>query len=585
MPSTRSRLGLGDRFLLRPRSSTMADRSAAFRFRPVFRTLGIAIKRSWILWFGLWGSSCSSELASDAAPPTSAPPTRSPSPPPPSVAVEASRQAQAMPESVRELEAAGSSEPKRTDRAGDPSSDGAGEPVRETESDGVGETPIESNQADSVQTKLPLLYAIHREVFVFEKPAQGSRKLGYLRAGARVVRSAEPSGFEGCPGGFFGVAPEGFVCAELGAKLEPGNTVSELLAATPDRLAPLPFVYARSRGATPPIYTKLPSFAEQRAFEQPVRRRGPATDPFGDLPPRATPDWLLAGSTVPTLFGGRRDPEESVARRAVSETSFALLGAFERDARRFGLLSDMTFVPLDRLERVSVSSFHGLSLDEVTLPVGFAMRRSAWLYTHDPIRGLSPVRALTYRETVPLTGKRVQLGRSRYAETVDGHLLRDDGLLEVAAPSRLPGWARANRSWIHVSISKQSLVAYRGETPVYVTLVSTGADGLGDPETTRSTVLGQFRVHTKHVTTQMKSDADGDEYSLPDVPWVQYFSANYALHAAYWHDAFGTPQSHGCINLSPKDARFLFNWTDPPVPQGWHGSFSLHSGTLIQITP
>ena len=59
-------------------------------------------------------------------------------------------------------------------------------------------------------------------------------------------------------------------------------------------------------------------------------------------------------------------------------------------------------------------------------------------------------------------------------------------------------------------------------------------------------------------------------YQLKDVPYIQYFESGYALHAAYWHDVFGTPRSHGCINLSPVDAHRVFLWTEPPVPPGWH---------------
>jgi lipoprotein-anchoring transpeptidase ErfK/SrfK len=76
----------------------------------------------------------------------------------------------------------------------------------------------------------------------------------------------------------------------------------------------------------------------------------------------------------------------------------------------------------------------------------------------------------------------------------------------------------------------------------------------------------------------------GDEFDLRDVPYVQYFKEGYALHAAYWHDGFGTPRSHGCVNLSPLDARWLFSWTEPSVPSAWHGAMSGH-GTLISIHP
>jgi lipoprotein-anchoring transpeptidase ErfK/SrfK len=119
---------------------------------------------------------------------------------------------------------------------------------------------------------------------------------------------------------------------------------------------------------------------------------------------------------------------------------------------------------------------------------------------------------------------------------------------------------------------------------VYVTLVSTGAGGLADPKESHATPRGEFLIHTKHVTAGMSGDEVGDEYDLRDVPYVQYFTEGYALHAAYWHDAFGAPHSHGCVNLSPQDARWLFQFTAPAVPQGWHGAFS-RRGTLLSVTP
>ncbi|KYF72624.1 hypothetical protein BE17_01465 [Sorangium cellulosum] len=119
-----------------------------------------------------------------------------------------------------------------------------------------------------------------------------------------------------------------------------------------------------------------------------------------------------------------------------------------------------------------------------------------------------------------------------------------------------------------------------------MTLVSTGADGLGDPKTTRSTVQGLFRIHTKHVTVTMDGDEeDEDPFDFRDVPFVQYFTEGFAFHAAYWHDDFGTARSHGCVNLSPLDAAWLFEWTTPEVPAAWHGALSLRKGTLVSIRP
>jgi hypothetical protein len=63
---------------------------------------------------------------------------------------------------------------------------------------------------------------------------------------------------------------------------------------------------------------------------------------------------------------------------------------------------------------------------------------------------------------------------------------------------------------------------------------------------------------------------DGN-YAIQDVPWVMYFEGSYALHGAFWHRSFGRVRSHGCVNLGPSDARWLFHWTTPFLPEGWHG--------------
>ena len=74
-------------------------------------------------------------------------------------------------------------------------------------------------------------------------------------------------------------------------------------------------------------------------------------------------------------------------------------------------------------------------------------------------------------------------------------------------------------------------------------------------------------------------------YQVADVPWTMYFHEDYALHGAYWHDAFGKVRSHGCVNLAPADAAWLFEWTDPQVPEEWHGAVNQKSGTLVYIHP
>jgi lipoprotein-anchoring transpeptidase ErfK/SrfK len=75
-------------------------------------------------------------------------------------------------------------------------------------------------------------------------------------------------------------------------------------------------------------------------------------------------------------------------------------------------------------------------------------------------------------------------------------------------------------------------------------------------------------------------------FQLRDVPYIEYFESGYALHAAYWHDVFGTPRSHGCVNLAPVDAHRIFFWTEPSVPEGWHAVIAgeeMGEGTLVVI--
>jgi lipoprotein-anchoring transpeptidase ErfK/SrfK len=129
------------------------------------------------------------------------------------------------------------------------------------------------------------------------------------------------------------------------------------------------------------------------------------------------------------------------------------------------------------------------------------------------------------------------------------------------------------------------LIAYEGERPVYATLVSTGRGKTGDPKTTSATVQGVFFIQSKHVSTTMDGSGGATSHDLHDVPYVQYFQGNYALHGAYWHDDFGKVMSSGCVNLAPADAAWLFEWTDPGVPAGWHGASNPKGGTLIYVHP
>jgi lipoprotein-anchoring transpeptidase ErfK/SrfK len=93
-------------------------------------------------------------------------------------------------------------------------------------------------------------------------------------------------------------------------------------------------------------------------------------------------------------------------------------------------------------------------------------------------------------------------------------------------------------------------------------------------------------IHDKHVASTMDGSEDkGDSYALLDVPFVQYFHKGYALHGTYWHDEYGRVRSHGCVNLAPADAAWIFEWTDPVVPPHWHHVINRERGTVVSIHP
>ncbi len=273
--------------------------------------------------------------------------------------------------------------------------------------------------------------------------------------------------------------------------------------------------------------------------------------------------------------------------------------------------------------------------DKMPLPFAWVNKTEVTTYKlikgKDEVRASD---AIPRRALVPLSGNvRMKAGARFYQTSRDKTVwLRAEDLGVVEKPPTWPDFAEKGEKWIDVSITAQVLVLYEGKKPVYATLVSTGRDKLGDPKETLSTLRGTFRLQSKHIAAAMdseenssvsggsrghgaklsanaaetterlkKAEAGGkslndedkrrlaninkgrdpeygitmrrgsSDFELRDVPWIQYFAAGFALHGAYWHDVFGIARSHGCINLAPIDARYVFQWTDPPVPKGWHG--------------
>jgi lipoprotein-anchoring transpeptidase ErfK/SrfK len=449
----------------------------------------------------------------------------------------------------------------------------------------------------------PRAYATHLRAWIHDKPSPSSQRIGYLRAGSSTPTSKEPVGHSGCKGGWHRVEPRGFICLGTRATLDADDATFRLFEQHPPRTDTLlPYRYGTVRKPGP-IYSHLPRLSELNDVEPDFEQRfvewlsidGEIGANFrqdvwewGKAPRDPSAAWKEKLSLgIPALLKLDRvlpsptltpRPGTLILDRMETRVGHAFLDTFFSEGRRYGLTTHLEVVPTDRYRPIEGSTFHGVEIGkDVDFPFAFVRRVGS---------KFSDGTKAEYRDVLPLTGKKKFINERLHYETIEGKYISDRYASELMPAKSMPGWAKKGEKWISISINKQSLVLYEGTKPVYATLVSTGEAGLENHEETTATKRGIFRVHTKHITSTMASDEIGEEFELRDVPYVQYFAkGGFALHGAYWHDRFGTPKSHGCINLSPEDARRIFFWTDPQVPPGWHAALSPLRGTVVFVHP
>ena len=143
--------------------------------------------------------------------------------------------------------------------------------------------------------------------------------------------------------------------------------------------------------------------------------------------------------------------------------------------------------------------------------------------------------------TIPLSGSAAETGAQ--AEST---------VASQPPPSNVN--AAPGERWIDVNLTTQSLTAYEGDQPVLTTYISSGIWPY-------LTVTGQFQIYIRYQSQDMNGYRLGYDYYLEDVPYVMYFYKDFALHGTYWHNNFGNPMSHGCVNMITADAQWLFNWS------------------------
>ncbi len=207
------------------------------------------------------------------------------------------------------------------------------------------------------------------------------------------------------------------------------------------------------------------------------------------------------------------------------------------------------------------SEWHGEALDDKTVfPFGWVTPEQAKVYGEPSTRKAIDVMERRARVTIlEESGE----GARRMLRVGEGRWLRASDVNEVRKIAR-PDGITAAKQWIDVDLGEQVLVAYEGDKPVFATLTSSGR--------AIPTPRGNYPVWAKVSSISMKSQPYEDKaYFVNKVPWVLFFQAHNAIHGAYWHDRFGVTKSHGCVNVSPLDARHLFEWLTPALPGGWAG--------------
>jgi hypothetical protein len=344
---------------------------------------------------------------------------------------------------------------------------------------------------------------------VHAAPRPDAEELGVIAPRTRLAKRPLTQN-RACPSGWLEVEPQGFVCAKLVAdRRQPSKSLLPIL----------------SRGAlVPGVYGQ-------------VRRAGVVYD-----------------SVEAAAAGKGQVPE---AHLTVQKLGSVKVGGRSYWRTRHGL------VAASAVRRFHGSRFRGVEVGgDLTLPFAWTLREknrfSAPVYSEPAISDDPAGRVKSRRryaiEAFSEDGEFAKLA---------GHGWIESSFVRVARRSDPPEGLVAGERWLDIDLDQQTLVAYEGETPVFATMVSSG-------KVYHRTPTGVYRIHRKVAVRTMNSMADSStEYSVDKVPWTAYFAHGYALHAAYWHGAFGYTKSHGCVNLSPIDARRLYAWMAPVVAPGW----------------
>ncbi|MBN2574605.1 MAG: L,D-transpeptidase [Deltaproteobacteria bacterium] len=394
--------------------------------------------------------------------------------------------------------------------------------------------------------------AFHYQTLIYPEPDSAKSYVGTVRRGVYLGVETQVGG-KGCKGGtWYRLAGGGYGCTSLGFQVSEEATPFWIRQVQPDRSRPVPYKYGKAvRDAL--RYYRPPTREEQAQIVALFKsaEKGDAPKLPEVVETQMSGDFLLALDRI----------EEEQGRK------------YYRTVRgRYVRVADVQ--PKEK------PKMRGVHLDAATrLPVAFVHIQEGAPVLKRAGRSVKTVgRSETHARFS--NARLTWWGDRKVVVAADGHAIARDQV-RVARAIERPGGIGPDEKWIHVHIPEQVLVAYEGDRPVMTTLVSSGRDFDG-----YVTPGGLYRIESKLVSTTMQGDDPKEGvYEVEEVPWTLYYHDAFAIHGAYWHDVFGNKKSHGCINVAPADARWLFYWSDPDLPAQWQSIRARDdNGTSVYIT-
>lgn len=486
----------------------------------------------------------------------------------------------------------------------------------------------------------PWLGALAQSTPIYPTARFSKNRLGYVRRGGKVPVVDKPIKTASCKQGFYPLVDGGYVCGKY-ATTDIEDPRVKMGVKEPNLDALLPYRYAYNKNHGTPLYISVPSIEDmnayepylesgkkkakesdqQKASEAAAKDAEKADQPRPSVAASATPSAAPSASDAPAQFldvdaglpgeaagGGAAeeapwwqtkkgdkvnvklsDLEEgdgTLSKRMVKGFFIAIDRTFGWNNRMWYKTTDGLIAPADRMIIPKTPDLAGFEIPDGVKQVGFIQSVKAYKYDwpkddETPKRGGRIKRYTSFG----LTGETRVHAKQRYRETVDGWWMKEL-YGTYTDPGERPSEVGADEKWVDVNLSKKTLMLFEGDKPVFAALVSPGKRSSKKSKDHR-TKPGKWRIREKHVSTTMDGDGPGGDlpYSIQDVPYVQYYDGSYALHGAFWHNNFGREQSHGCVNLSPADAKRVFNWTEPQIPRGWHGiwSSSKRKGSMVVV--